>query len=337
MSHFSVMVVGGDIDEQLAAYNEQPEADSPLLEFNDESAEVLKGWGEDTLTHALRADGLRLMRDNDEAFIKEMMREVTEEEYQAAQGFKCGTGWGETQKRYILRDDVTEIEVPVAEVYADVDAYAGEYHGYHVRKDGTETRYGYLSNPNARWDWYVTGGRWQGFLLLKDGTRADEAEKGDVDWKTMCKEAGEEAGAKWDAVQAARSDLTWEGWHAMRERMTQAGVGIDAIRESYHAQLGLKTFIKRYREQSGERFFGAFDGVDDFLTVTREDYVKAAEDGAIATYAYVEDGQWAQRGEMGWWGMSTDEMDKADWCALQRARIEALPDEALITIVDAHI
>ena len=48
--------------------------------------------------------------------------------------------------------------------YKDIDEYAEDYHGY-KKIDG---RYGYLRNPNAKWDWYQVGGRWSGLLKLKE-------------------------------------------------------------------------------------------------------------------------------------------------------------------------
>lgn len=37
-------------------------------------------------------------------------------------------------------------------------------------------------NPNSKWDWYVVGGRWSGYLDLKDGSSVDEAYVNEVDW-----------------------------------------------------------------------------------------------------------------------------------------------------------
>ena len=34
-------------------------------------------------------------------------------------------------------------------------------------RDPKTGRYGYWRNPNAKWDWYSTGGRWAGHFLIK--------------------------------------------------------------------------------------------------------------------------------------------------------------------------
>lgn len=41
-------------------------------------------------------------------------------------------------------------------------------------------------NPKSKWDWYQIGGHWPNLLTLKDGTKADYARIGDIDF-----EAGE--------------------------------------------------------------------------------------------------------------------------------------------------
>lgn len=53
---------------------------------------------------------------------------------------------------------------------------------------------GWAENPNAKWDWFVLGGRWSGMIKLKDGAKGnvgrpgtfgnetgiDQAKKGDI-------------------------------------------------------------------------------------------------------------------------------------------------------------
>jgi len=61
----------------------------------------------------------------------------------------------------------------------------------------------YVSNPNAKWDWYVVGGRWSGYFTKKAGAEGEIGEPGvmtppvtdetladvikvkDIDWKAM--------------------------------------------------------------------------------------------------------------------------------------------------------
>ena len=54
-------------------------------------------------------------------------------------------------------------------------------------------------NPNARWDWWIKGGRWENFLKLKDGTRSDSAKIKDIDFNLDEKEY-KRALRFWDVV-----------------------------------------------------------------------------------------------------------------------------------------
>lgn len=46
-----------------------------------------------------------------------------------------------------------------------IEEFAEDYFGY--RRDENGERFGYYENPNAKWDWYLIGGRWTGFFKLK--------------------------------------------------------------------------------------------------------------------------------------------------------------------------
>lgn len=65
--------------------------------------------------------------------------------------------------------------------------------------DDETGRRGFWQNPNARWDWFAVGetSRWSGMLRLKDGSRADAARVGDVDF-TLDERAYAELLAWWD-------------------------------------------------------------------------------------------------------------------------------------------
>ena len=104
MSHFTVMVIGENPEEQLAPYQENNMGDCPqeFLEFNDETERLTKSW-----------------------------EELTDEERSEFNSFE-----------EFAKDE-----------------------GYYEN----EGKFGYWENYNARWDWYVLGGRWSGFLKLKEG------------------------------------------------------------------------------------------------------------------------------------------------------------------------
>ena len=55
------------------------------------------------------------------------------------------------------------------DTYSTVEEFAENWYGRIKTADG---RYGYVGNPNAKWDWYTLGGRWMGHLISKSTTGA---------------------------------------------------------------------------------------------------------------------------------------------------------------------
>ena len=55
------------------------------------------------------------------------------------------------------------------------------------------------ANPDAKWDYWIKGGRWEGFLRLKDGSHANSAKIKDVDF-SLDEEAYNKALHFWDVV-----------------------------------------------------------------------------------------------------------------------------------------
>jgi hypothetical protein len=54
-------------------------------------------------------------------------------------------------------------------------------------------------------------------------------------------------------------------------------------------------------------------------------------------FAIVKDGEWQERGKMGWFGMVRDEAPEAEWEQQVRANLMLLPKTTKITVVDCHI
>lgn len=58
----------------------------------------------------------------------------------------------------------------------------------------------------------------------------------------------------------------------------------------------------------------------------------------IIPFNYVtEDGEWCEKGEMGWWGMTTNEMEQDDWTDNFKRYLKLVEDDCLVTVVDFHI
>lgn len=114
-------------------------------------------------------------------------------------------------------------------------------------------------NPDAKWDWYCTGGRWIDFLYLKE---TDDTGK---------------------------------------------------------------------RKQTYTAYFDEIDW----------DYM--FEQGHIPFCLVNDDGEWIERGEMGWFGIAINEQDKDEWSKnvifyIRTLQKELTPEDSLlVTVVDFHI
>ena len=81
---------------------------------------------------------------------------------------------------------------------------------------------------------------------------------------------------------------------------------------------------------------GFWDTPDVFLTA-RTDYIERARNRACVPYALVHKSEWVGKGTMGWWGLSTGDVDEDNWNRTVNEMLDALPDDTLITVVDCHI
>lgn len=58
----------------------------------------------------------------------------------------------------------------------------------------------------------------------------------------------------------------------------------------------------------------------------------------IIPFNYVtEEGEWREKGEMGWWGMTTNEMEQDDWEDNFKRYLKFVEDDCLVTVIDFHI
>jgi hypothetical protein len=265
------------------------------------------------------------------------------------------------------------MEIPQSELSAaegeTLAEFAEGYGGWKERGGRFYDR----TNPNKKWDWWMIGGRWTGHfkpgydadkdptkreicrLCAGTGTRTDMTVANGCNgcqgsgvtttwptqWKAMESDqlqikdipvaelralAEQKAAHDYDEFHRIRAGREIISWDAMREK--HAG-DVNAAREEYHQQVALKDI--RAVEQ-----FKWLEDPEDYAC-DRAAYIKRAGDGALATFAVVKDGQWHERGGMGWWGVVHDEKDRDTWNTQFAALIDGLSPETWLTVVDCHI
>lgn len=200
-------------------------------------------------------------------------------------------------------------EFPKKLLWTDEEVYQDQIHFYDKKVIGPDGEVYSTYNPKSKWDWYVVGGRWQGSLLIKKTNRS--ISNSDIRIPGIGRTYKEAAflapkGYLW--VDAARvRDIQWD---KMKELM---------ISEAEKNWDKIKALPPIFKEKE----------------MTKEDYIKNRS--IFATYAVITpDGEWHQKGDMGWWGISTNEDEAWDEKYRERFIDTANPDWVLY-IVDCHI
>ena len=289
MSHFTVLCIGGNIDEQLAPYDENldcPERNVGIVD---------------------REERLRFINY-----------------YAKEQGRK------------------NEYKVVLHKLFEKMYAKKGDdWNGNRWRKENGRWYEFTAYNPDSKWDWYQIGGRWEGSLLLKNGAKVDSALKGNIDIQRMRNNARTDYLEAYDIVASAfggtipKLDILWS------EITKKDELDIDQKRDLYHSQKAMK-LLKRVKarkslteEQNGHLNSFYFD-LEKYQT-TRDEYGQLGYNSALTFYSVVKDGKWYQQGDMGWWGMSSNEIDENDWNAEITLLIDDCPADTELTVVDCHI
>lgn len=379
MSHFTVLVIGEDPDALLAPYHEfecTGQDDEYVQEIEETNA--TRSEYERRMVKVLRDSEGKDHRYYDEQFY----RGPTLEDIEKSK--KSGSLFPPTKVHYIP-EGFEEVEVPQKELTSYLE-YIMDYYGYEGDpvKEGEqpdydgEHKFGYVvvdennevlsvvrrTNPDARWDWYQIGGRWNGFFKLKEGVNdrpvgnpgvfgndpdrnftgyADQATKGEIDVQGMRDEAENAARKGYQRLKYffGGEIPEIETWKAVRER---EGLSMDEKRDYYHGQEPFKR-LRNAKEVNEKEELGfseedlsqiMWTQLDEFQC-TEDEYAKEARDKAFSTFAFIYEGEWIEKGEMGWWATVSNEKEEGDWLKEFNDMFDSLPDDTLLTLVDCHI
>ncbi len=339
MSHFCVLVIGGNIDEQLAPFAEQ-EADEQYLVFNNMEPETRKEY-------KTKKRDMILLRGSKEPV------SPYEDKFKNPEYSRTFRG-----EQYIYPAGSKKIQVAFSKVYKTYEEFMKDWHGYE-KKDEKKKKYGYWHNPNAKWDWYETGGRWTGYFKLKANAKgkvgrpgvmtepakegyADSVKLKDVDFEGMMKEGGEDYGKSWDRMARLMGGTIpklEKTWKEILDGKETKKFTIDKKREMYHSQAPLKQIDKLKADVNTakeDRDFLVWLEYENYM-VDRKDYVKKGELANVVSFAFVKDSKWHEKGDMGWWGIVSNEKNPNEWQEEFFKMLKSLPPETELTLVDCHI
>ena len=337
MSHFSVCVeipgdrfedghvYNGEIDDLLekilAPYCESTE-DPCYLTFEDRTSEIDSDFKTGTMDGVRFPDG-SACSIYDSKFCKE---------YKVCDGVIKKKGEDAEYHEVSFPDGCGLIhDMPISELYS-YEGFCENYCGYRKNSSGV---WGCYYNPNATWDWWETGGRFRGKLVVRNGTPGvlPVIEKvGDV-YKPVVNAKG------FQYVSGAfKKDICWT------EMMANALAG---YRKSYNAYVkafssgkveNLDTIASITDEGIvgwGQMLYLKGETLDEFLN---RNGVSPTDQYVLSTYAYVDgNGEWHGSGEMGWFGLSSNDMPERAWHDEMQSWLSGIEDDAYIVIVDCHI
>lgn len=187
-------------------------------------------------------------------------------------------------------------------VYESLETFIRDYYGYEKNQYG---EWGRWTNPNAKWDWWVIGGRWSGLLLNKTGQEVDCLHLSDLDTEGM----------KNKNMEIARK--RYQAWQNRPNREKNEKIYRNYIFDNH------LIFLDQ-------------DEINELDTLSEEEYVEKNGNLTALTYALVDqEGMWHARGEMGWFGIDSDHNEDYDghfWGYLNK-----LQPNTHIYVVDCHI
>lgn len=357
MSPFTVLVIGPDPEKQLAPFQENDCGTCPpeYLVFNEVEAEHLEDYNTKGTKMVLLSDGSMSHAHEFDHHQNTDIKPVMPPALRAG-------------RRLVLvpSEDMLEVptppkeverkEMPFKEIFPTFELFMEGWCGHRAR-DSKAGKYGYWENPNRKWDWYQLGGRWTGHFWLKPGCNgvssppsrhddpedkapegtADQAIKGAIDFERMRNEAALRAGQHYDLMHSIIAGRTFLSWNTFCDAATadetltpeEKGEKIKAAREEYWGQQVIQDLSAHPKHL-------AFDDPTQVL-VPRDEYLQAARDRAISTFAVIKDGQWYEKGSMGWWGMVSDEEEEETWNKEFGVLLDSLTDDTLLSVYDCHI
>lgn len=295
----------------------------------DETQKTIDDYNDPKETrHMLRDRHGKLFSTSEDRFYRELTpEEVKDVGRMAGTGFSDGKSWtskdwedgkGYRTKMFFVPPGFEEVTVPIKDVLT-LREFVEDWHGKKV-VDGEidlkdEHKYGYAifngdklvksidrTNPNAHWDYWTIGGRWTGALGKYDPTK-DEDNYKDCGY---CNSTG------------TRPDANYEG---EKGEWSRKGDGVHpVIGNGCNVCLGTGKELK---------FPSDFKNADN---------VALAKDlpNDFSCFAFVTpEGEWIQRGSMGWWGMVSNEVDDKTW-RKQILTILAKYNDCLAVAIDCH-
>jgi hypothetical protein len=295
MSHFAVLVIGDNVEEQLTKYDENI---------------VMEKYVKHT-KEQLIAEEKKSIED---------YKNTTYADYLADPVKYAENCKNENHLNYLKEDFPKKLVMTDEEIYQ----YATKW--YEPENIGPNGEVYSSYNPHSKWDWYEVGGRFAGQITVKDGVEIENPNFS-WGWRDEDKETIIASGHKTDTAYV--KDIDFTKMHRTEEDYKSALRYWELIVE------GVKPKNKKEEEMVKFNWYKPEFYLERYKD--KETYAKCSS--SFSMWAVVKDGVWYEKGNMGWWAMSSETNDEAvDWEMNFFDRfIKDLPEDTLLTVVDCHI
>lgn len=231
---------------------------------------------------------------------------------------------------------------PINEIYT-FQGFLRDWHGHSL--DGKYTsfedgRFYHYTNPNAKWDWWSIGGRWSGMFLDMNGEKHDTIQKKDWNIAGAAAKVISKYAPFFDRFEAnfeqfnALEFLSWD--ECCKNATDEDGkVDYDSAREFYHSQQYKKVLENLFSSEEDAEYSWLLHDPNNFYKISREDFMKERIFNSIGTFAVLDADGWHEKGSMGWFACVSDE--KADWNQIYLDKLNSIPDNDYLVLVDCHI
>ncbi len=237
--------------------------------------------------------------------------------------------------------------------YEELDREEAHKYGYiRLGSDGNVAEVIDRTNPNRKWDYWRVGGRYRSKLQVKEGVASAVSSDPSYEWQGQTLPDGFDsacvADIDWDKMKAVavQARTTW-----VDECITKCGMSRDAfgaacqLHKEVHAKWmelpgndrprGTEYF--QWLRDAGytnvaEAHSNNFE-IPEIGEQTLDEWINSAP--PLTAFAVVKDGNWYQKGQMGWWACVSDEDDQ--WDVKFNELVASLQPEQWITFLDCHI
>jgi hypothetical protein len=165
-------------------------------------------------------------------------------------------------------------------------------------------------------------------LLSQSIGYCDATYKKNIDVEAMEAPLREPAAKKWEEFHEKRAQLDGKSYADFMKDVPKPSVD-EPFRKHY------EKFPDEMKKWSDNNlgFFGGYNDLERIATLSKEDYVACMS--AWSPYALLWEGKWYGKGDMGWWGISSNEENQ--WTGTFKELWAQIDGDEWVTVVDCHI